>query len=74
MCFHGNAGNRLTRKRRAFAKQVLSLGYDLVTMDYRGYGDSSSVLPPSEDGLNIDARTIWNWLIGPFSLLSVEAY
>lgn len=28
---------------------------------YRGFGDSSN-LAPSEEGLVIDARTVWNWL------------
>lgn len=40
---------------------VLALGANLFVIDYRGFGDSESF--PSEAGLNIDARTSWDWLV-----------
>lgn len=37
------------------------LDVNIFTIDYRGFGDSSGT--PSEDGLAIDARTAFDWLI-----------
>lgn len=33
----------------------------MLVIDYRGFGDSESY--PSELGLNLDARTSWDWLV-----------
>jgi uncharacterized protein len=59
--FHGNAGNaghRLERARRF----VTELGLDVVLVDYRGYGQSEGV--PSEDGLYLDGRAVYEVATG----------
>ncbi|KAG9037022.1 hypothetical protein FRB95_007317 [Tulasnella sp. JGI-2019a] len=53
--FHGNAASRAVKYRVQF------YGANLLVIDYRGFGDSESF--PSEAGLNIDARTSWDWLV-----------
>ncbi|KAK9899739.1 alpha/beta-hydrolase [Cystobasidium minutum MCA 4210] len=60
---HGNAGNRVIGHRKHLARHVSSglLDMNMIVFDYRGFGDSSN-LAPSEEGLVIDARTVWNWL------------
>ena len=43
MFFHGNAGNigfRLPNAQKMFA-----LGYNVLQVEYRGYGDSDTVAP-----------------------------
>lgn len=53
--FHGNAGNmgfRLPNAVHMFARSKLNI----VMMDYRGYGSSSG--EPNEEGLNLDADTV----------------
>ena len=59
--FHGNAGNaghRLERARRFVAE----LGLDVLLVDYRGYGQSEGV--PSEDGLYLDGRAVYEVATG----------
>eukprot|EP01136_Pigoraptor_vietnamica_P018529 Opistho-1_new@65041 len=58
---HGNAGTRAVGHRVALYS-LLSAHFDahVVTVDYRGYGDSEGW--PSEDGLAIDARAAFDWI------------
>lgn len=37
------------------------LNANVLVIDYRGFGDSEGT--PSERGLQLDARTAWDWLI-----------
>lgn len=37
------------------------LGANVLTIDYRGFGDSGG--NPTEEGLGRDARAAWNWLL-----------
>jgi uncharacterized protein len=55
--FHGNADN-LTRWGK-YASDFTSLGYDVIMMDYRGYGKSTGT--PNEEMLYKDAEMVWNW-------------
>ena len=50
--FHGNGGNRADRV--PLAQALVGEGYDVLLMDYRGYGGNPG--SPSEAGLLIDAR------------------
>ncbi|RUS21924.1 Alpha/Beta hydrolase protein [Endogone sp. FLAS-F59071] len=34
---------------------------NIITVDYRGFGNSEGF--PTEEGLNIDAKAVWDWLI-----------
>ena len=40
---------------------LLSLGYYVLALDYRGYGDSTNI-KPSEDSVVSDARAALDWL------------
>jgi pimeloyl-ACP methyl ester carboxylesterase len=50
--FHGNAGNISHRLREASA--LTGAGFDVLLLDYRGYGRSTG--RPDEEGLYLDAR------------------
>lgn len=55
---HGNAGNR--RDWVQVAPDFIQRGYNLLLLDYRGYGDSQG--KPSEKGLYRDGDAAWTWL------------
>ncbi|XP_039639851.1 lysophosphatidylserine lipase ABHD12-like, partial [Perca fluviatilis] len=57
---HGNAGTRGGDHRVQLYKVLSSLGYHVVTFDYRGWGDSDG--SPSEVGMTSDALFIYDWL------------
>ncbi|XP_029376969.1 lysophosphatidylserine lipase ABHD12 isoform X2 [Echeneis naucrates] len=57
---HGNAGTRGGDHRVQLYKVLSSLGYHVVTFDYRGWGDSDG--SPSEEGMTSDALFIYDWL------------
>ena len=56
---HGNAGN--IGNRITAVSQFVSIGFHCFIFDYRGFGNSSG--KPSEDGLVLDARTAWHFLV-----------
>lgn len=48
--------------RRHNCKSELNVEHsNVIAIDYRGFGDSSGV--PSEEGLLIDARTVWDYVV-----------
>ncbi len=55
--FHGNAGD--LQRWGQYASDFTSLGYDILMIDYRGYGKSTGT--PSEKLLYDDALTISKW-------------
>lgn len=55
--FHGNRGN-LQRWGR-IASSLTAYGYDVLVVDYRGYGKSTG--SPSEAALYSDAREVYKW-------------
>lgn len=57
--FHGNAGD--LSGWQFVAEDFTSLGYNFMIIDYRGYGKSSGKL--SEEGLYLDARAAYDYLI-----------
>lgn len=56
--FHGNASN--LQRWGEYAIDFTSLGYEVVMMDYRGYGKSSGYA--DEQLLYDDALLLWNWV------------
>jgi uncharacterized protein len=56
--FHGNAGS--LRTWQDVRHDLVSLGYDLFIIDYRGYGKSSGRI--SEPGLYADAKASYDFL------------
>jgi fermentation-respiration switch protein FrsA (DUF1100 family) len=57
--FHGNAGN--ISHRLDSIRQFLDLGFSVMIIDYRGYGQSEG--RTTEAGLNRDADAAWRYLI-----------
>nr|XP_054759028.1 lysophosphatidylserine lipase ABHD12-like isoform X1 [Lytechinus pictus] len=60
MYCHGNSGSRANPHRVELYKLLIRLGFHVVAVDYRGYGDSSSHTTP--DGIHDDVRTVYRWL------------
>ncbi|GAA5803418.1 hypothetical protein HPULCUR_008898 [Helicostylum pulchrum] len=60
--FHGNALDRTAPWRIDLYKQILNRfgKVNIITIDYRGFGDSEST--PSESGLRLDAQATLSWL------------
>lgn len=61
--FHGNAASRAAPYRVQMAREMSRQNVNFVVIDYRGFGDSSTVPVPTEAGLLIDARRAWDYLI-----------
>ncbi|XP_071380622.1 lysophosphatidylserine lipase ABHD12-like [Centroberyx affinis] len=57
---HGNAGTRALNHRVELAKILSTVGYHVLSLDYRGFGDSSG--EPSEAGLTTDALYLYQWV------------
>jgi hypothetical protein len=57
--FHGNAGN--LSHRYDMIRMLSKLPAQIFIIDYRGYGRSEG--EPSEEGLYLDARAAWDYLI-----------
>ena len=55
--FHGNAGN--LQRWGEYAVDFTELGYDILMIDYRGYGKSSG--RPSEVDFYSDAQVVLDW-------------
>jgi alpha-beta hydrolase superfamily lysophospholipase len=55
--FHGNADN--LQRWGDYAVDITQLGYEVLMIDYRGYGKSSGT--PNEQALYKDASLVWNW-------------
>ena len=55
--FHGNAGN--LQRWGEYAVDFTKLGYDILMMDYRGYGKSTGT--PTEKNLYDDAQMVFKW-------------
>ncbi len=58
LLLHGNAGS--VADRIMYLPHFAAMGYGVLLIDYRGYGQSSG--SPSEEGTYADARTAWRWL------------
>lgn len=56
--FHGNANN--LQRWGEYASDFVSLGYEIVMMDYRGYGKSTG--KANEENLYQDALQFFNWV------------
>lgn len=59
LSFHGNAGNM--GDRIDTLKALHEMGYNVMTIDYRGYGKSTG--KPTEQGTYLDAMAAWNHLV-----------
>ncbi len=57
----GRGGNRSSRSHLARTKGLRQLGFAVLLVDYRGYGDSDGDLP-SEASLYQDSQAAWHYL------------
>ncbi|XP_038865148.1 lysophosphatidylserine lipase ABHD12-like isoform X4 [Salvelinus namaycush] len=57
---HGNVGSRAINHRVELVKILSAAGYHVLSLDYRGYGDSSG--EPSEVGMTSDALYLYQWV------------
>ncbi|XP_002167315.2 lysophosphatidylserine lipase ABHD12 isoform X1 [Hydra vulgaris] len=57
---HGNMGSRAMHHRVQFYKRLSKMGYHILAIDYRGFGDSEG--SPSEEGLVEDSKIAYKWL------------
>ncbi|XP_061415336.1 lysophosphatidylserine lipase ABHD12 [Lethenteron reissneri] len=57
--FHGNAGTRGGHHRVELYKVLSASGFHVVTLDYRGWGDSTGT--PTEEGITADAIFVYKW-------------
>ena len=60
---HGNSGNISLLSNHSSVKYLLKFG-SVFLFDYRGYGKSSG--EPSEQGLQNDIKTVWNYLVNNY--------
>ncbi|XP_054651889.1 lysophosphatidylserine lipase ABHD12-like isoform X2 [Dunckerocampus dactyliophorus] len=57
---HGNVGNRAKDHRVQLVKILSRAGFHVLSLDYRGFGDSTG--QPSESGLTTDALYLYEWV------------
>jgi abhydrolase domain-containing protein 12 len=58
---HGNTASRGSTHRVELYQILRKMGYHVLALDYRGFGDSNSV--PSELGLVKDAINVYNYIL-----------
>lgn len=58
---HGNSASRGASHRVELYKLLRSLNYHVITLDYRGYGDSAN-LSPTERGVVYDALAVYQYI------------
>ncbi|XP_061551798.1 lysophosphatidylserine lipase ABHD12-like isoform X1 [Phycodurus eques] len=57
---HGNVGTRAKDHRVQLVKILSTAGFHILSLDYRGYGDSTG--QPSERGMTTDALHLYTWV------------
>ncbi|XP_053670401.1 lysophosphatidylserine lipase ABHD12 isoform X2 [Anopheles nili] len=58
---HGNTASRGATHRVELYQRLRGLNYHVITMDYRGYGDSATV-SPTERGVVYDALAVYQYI------------
>ncbi|KAF4017374.1 hypothetical protein G4228_009150 [Cervus hanglu yarkandensis] len=56
---HGSAQHRAASHRLKLVKVLSNGGFHVLSVDYRGFGDSTGT--PTEDGLTADAVCVYEW-------------
>ncbi|XP_055757915.1 lysophosphatidylserine lipase ABHD12-like isoform X2 [Salvelinus fontinalis] len=57
---HGNGGTRAASHRVGLIRVLSAIGYHVLALDYRGFGDSTG--EPTEVGLTTDALYLYQWV------------
>ena len=60
LLLHGNGGSRAWDPRIESVQLLADMGYHVLALDYRGFGDSDGF--PSEEGLLDDSKRAYKWL------------
>lgn len=58
---HGNGRSRSKSSDVAMLKKLTKMGYHVLSIDYRGFGDSDGY--PTEQGIVEDGKTAYKWLV-----------
>lgn len=58
---HGNTASRGSGHRIDVYRLLRQLGYHVISLDYRGYGDSDPV-SPTEEGVVLDAIGVFHYI------------
>jgi len=59
---HGITGSRINGHRLELYKKLQALDYHVIAFDYRGYADSVSEIPLSENGVVTDAKAAYAYI------------
>jgi uncharacterized protein len=59
--FHGKGPHLADETQFEHAKRLVNLGYDVLAIDYRGFGTSTDVAP-TEAGIEEDTRAVLAWM------------
>jgi len=62
---HGNSCNRAMSHRVGLYQKLSAMGVDIVTFDYRGFGDSTGVMPDEKTTVH-DADVMLQWVQDQF--------
>ncbi|XP_056401174.1 lysophosphatidylserine lipase ABHD12-like [Hyla sarda] len=57
---HGNGGTRAVDHRLQLMKVLSKAGFHVLSLDYRGYADSTGV--PTEEGVTTDSVFLYEWV------------
>ncbi|XP_029525683.1 lysophosphatidylserine lipase ABHD12-like isoform X3 [Oncorhynchus nerka] len=57
---HGNGGTRAASHRVGLVRVLSAIGYHVLALDYRGFGDSTG--EPTEVGLTTDTLYLYQWV------------
>ncbi|WP_298820976.1 alpha/beta hydrolase [Chloroflexus sp.] len=69
--FHGNGGT--LRSWVAVAPDLVERGYDLLLVDYRGYGRSTGQIS-GEDQLHADMTAVYDWAVARYPETQIVLY
>jgi len=61
---HGNMGSRALSHRIKMYQKLSKLGYHILAIDYRGFGDSDGF--PTEEGLVEDSKVAYTWMVDKY--------
>jgi len=57
---HGNMGSRAQTHRVKLYQKLSKMGYHILAIDYRGFGDSEGF--PTEEGIVQDSKSAYKWM------------
>lgn len=66
--FHGNGGLVGSPSSVGRYELLREAGFNVLAVEFRGYGASAAAGPPSEDALYADARAGWRYLTGTLGI------